>query len=67
MKHIPVCQTCWKRLFMAPAANISPAMAQDLIFELKRYGRDAVLMKIGEKCVICTEKHAAENQLPASK
>lgn len=60
MKHIPVCQQCWRRIFGPASADKNDAEKQ--VLEHHRYAHDAVLMKIGEKCVICTEKRAHEQQ-----
>jgi tRNA U54 and U55 pseudouridine synthase Pus10 len=62
MKHIPVCQNCWQRLFSAITTSTNPAAAQALVLERQRYGHDAVLMKFGEKCTICSNKQAAEQR-----
>jgi len=56
MKHIPVCQQCWRRIFGPAPADKNEAEKQ--VLDHHRYAQDAVLMKFGEKCAICTEKQS---------
>jgi hypothetical protein len=65
MKHTPVCQQCWRRIFGPAPADKNEAEKQ--VLEHRHYAQDAVLMKFGEKCTICTEKKASEIELPAAK